>query len=100
MEAALASGATDFIGLARPLTLDPDLPKNAAGDPDYVMNVGRPSTGIRSLDRTFMIPITYYESQIRRMGKGKNPDPSMSAWRTVVESGLGSGVAAFRKRRA
>ncbi|MEM9104185.1 MAG: NADH:flavin oxidoreductase/NADH oxidase family protein [Pseudomonadota bacterium] len=100
MEAALASGATDFVGLARPLTLDPDLPKNAATDSDYVMNVGRPSTGIRSLDRTFMIPITYYESQIRRMGRGKNPDPKMSAWKTVVESGLGSGVAAFKKRRA
>lgn len=99
MEAALASGATDFVGLARPLTLDPDLPKNAAGDPDYAMNVGRPSTGIRSLDRTFMIPITYYESQIRRMGKGKDPNPNMSAWKTILEAGLGSGVAAFKKRR-
>lgn len=99
MEAALASGATDFVGIARALTLDPELPRHAATDPDYSCDVGRPGTGIRALDRMFMIAISYYEMQIRRMGYGRNPDPNMSAWRTVLHSAFALGKAAFRKRR-
>lgn len=100
MEDALATGATDFVGIARALTLDPDLPRNAAADPDYIRDVGRPSTGFRTLDKMFMIPITYYETQIRRIGTGKPPDPGLSAWRTVTDNMLAQGKSAFRKRRA
>ncbi|WP_411890267.1 NADH:flavin oxidoreductase/NADH oxidase family protein [Yoonia sp. SDW83-1] len=100
MEAALASGATDFVGIARALTLDPELPRHAAADPAYTQEVGRPSTGIRKLDIMFMLAITYYETQIRRMGQGKDPDPRMSAWRTVLANAWALGKAAFSKRRA
>ncbi len=100
MEAALASGATDFVGIARALTLDPELPRHAAADPNYSRDVGRPSTGIRKLDIMFMLAITYYETQIRRMGQGNDPDPRMSAWRTVLANALALGKAAFSKRRA
>ncbi len=100
MEAALASGATDFVGIARALTLDPELPQHAAADPNYSRDVGRPSTGIRKLDIMFMLAITYYETQIRRMGQGKDPDPRMSAWRTVLANAWALGKAAFSKRRA
>lgn len=100
MEAALASGATDFVGIARALTLDPELPKHAAADPAYVRDVGRPTTGIRALDMMFMIAITHYESQIRRMGKGKDPALNLSAWRTVADNVFALGKAAFKKRRA
>ena len=100
MEAALTSGATDFIGIARALTLDPDLPRHAAADPDYVRDVGRPSTGIKALDKTFMLAITYYETQIRRMGRGKDPDPSLSAWRTILDNMASIGKLSFQKRRA
>ncbi len=100
MEAALASGATDFVGIARALTLDPELPRHAATDPKYSRDVGRPSTGIRKLDIMFMLAITYYETQIRRMGQGKDPDPGMSAWRTVLANAWALGKAAFSKRRA
>lgn len=100
MEQALAIGATDFVGIARALTLDPDLPRNAATSADYVCDVGRPSTGVRSLDIMFMIPITYYETQIRRISVGKAPDITMSAWRTVADNVFALGKSAFRKRRA
>lgn len=100
MEAALASGATDFIGIARPLTLDPELPLHAAADPAYACDVGRPRTGVSALDKMFMIAVSYYEMQIRRLGKGLNPNPNMSAWQSVFYNGLALGKAAFRKRRA
>ena len=99
MEAALVSGAVDFVGIARALAIDPELPINAALDPDYTCNVGNPSTGFRSLDRMFMLAITYYETQIRRIGKGKNPNPKMSAWSTVLQNVGALGKAAFKKRR-
>ncbi len=100
MESAVAGGATDFVGLARPLTIDPDLPRNAAADPDYVCDVGRPTTGFKSLDTMFMLAITYYETQIARMGRGDAPDPDMSVWRTVFATAKTLGKAAFKKRRA
>ncbi|WP_420583895.1 NADH:flavin oxidoreductase/NADH oxidase family protein [Ruegeria sp.] len=100
METALATGATDFVGVARALTLDPELPKHAAVDPDYVCNVGRPSTGLRGIDRMFMLAITYYETQIRRMAKGREPKPGLSAWHTVFQNLTAMGTAAFKKRRA
>jgi len=64
------------------------------------VDIGQPSTGIKALDKMFMIAISYYETQIRRMGKGKDPNPKMSAWRTVLESSLALGLAAFKQRRA
>lgn len=100
MEEAVASGATDFVGLARALTLDPDLPKHAAADPGYTRDVGRPTTGVKLLDMMFMLAISYYETQIGRIAQGKAPDPDMSAWRTVYEVATTLGKAAFRKRRA
>lgn len=99
MESALQSGAVDFVGIARALTIDPELPLNAARDPNYRCDVGSPSTGMRSLDRMFMLAISYYETQIRRLGQGKDPKPSMSAWVTVFLTVGALGKAAFKKRR-
>ena len=99
MEAALATGAVDFVGIARALTIDPELPIHAAQDSDYSCDVGRPSTGIPSLDRMLLLAITYYETQIRRISQGKDPKPNMSAWHTVVLNVSALGKAAFKKRR-
>lgn len=99
MESALASGATDFVGVARPLTLDPDLPKKCMADPGYVASIGQPSTGSRTVDKMLMLAITYYETQIGRIGRGKEPDPEMSAWWTVLANAKALGAAAFKKRR-
>lgn len=100
MEEAVASGATDFVGIARALTLDPDLPKHAAMDAGYVQEVRRPTTGIKAVDAMFMLSISYYETQIGQLAKGKAPDPNMSAWRSVCAMTKSLGLAAFKKRRA
>lgn len=99
MEAALSSGATDFVGIARALTLEPELPVLAAADAEYTCDVGRPTTGFRALDKMFMISISYYESQIRRMARGQEPSLGMSAWQAVLQSAGALGKAAFKKRR-
>jgi len=99
MEAALATGALDFVGIARALTIDPELPIHAARNPEYSCDVGSPTTGLKSLDRMFMLKISYYETQIRRLSMGKEAKPDMSAWRTVLLTVGAIGNAAFRKRR-
>ncbi|WP_374764287.1 NADH:flavin oxidoreductase/NADH oxidase family protein [Yunchengibacter salinarum] len=100
MERAVASGATDMVGLARGLCIDPELPRHAAEDPAYCIDIGHPGTGFRVLDKMFMLAVAYYETQIGRMAKNKHPDPRLSAWRTVLSNGLALGRAAFRRRRA
>ena len=100
MQAALDSGATDFIGIARPLALVPDLPNQAMNDENYVMNFKVPTTGMKELDRMMMIDLVWFEQQIHLMAKGKDPKPGLSAWSTVWATMKGMGGAAFKKRRA
>lgn len=100
MQDAIASGATDLVGLARPLTVVPDLPQRVLADPDYRLELGNPSTGIKGLDQMMGISIVWYEQQIHRLAKGKEPKPNLSAWRAVWATLCGMGGEAFRRRRA
>ena len=99
MQQALQSGATDMIGLARPLAIDPDFPARLLEDPAGRLYVKRPSTGFKYLDRMTMLDITWYERQLAHMAAGRPPRKKMGAWRTVLGTLLASGKQAFRKRR-
>ncbi|MDX5298300.1 MAG: NADH:flavin oxidoreductase/NADH oxidase family protein [Gammaproteobacteria bacterium] len=73
MAAALASGACDLIGLARPLAVEPDLPARILAG-EEVTSVVRPiRTGIRKIDEMALMEVSWYERQLHRMGKGKAP---------------------------
>lgn len=100
MNEALASGATDMIGLARPLAVEPDLANKLISQPDYVSEVRRPSTGIILLDYAVMLDITWFEMQLYLIGKGKPTNPKMGAWRTVFKTFWRSGAHVFKQRRA
>ncbi|MCL6271362.1 NADH:flavin oxidoreductase/NADH oxidase family protein [Sansalvadorimonas sp. 2012CJ34-2] len=100
MQEALKSGATDMIGLARPLALDPDLANAASNDTDYRIDVAPVSTGIKYVDRMILLDITWYEQQIHRMSQGMEPKAGLSPWKTVWSSLSSMGVYAFKKRRA
>ena len=100
MQAALQSGATDMIGMARPLAVAPDFPAQLLADPDYSMQVERPSTGSGYLDRMTMLDITWYERQLGLMAAGKQPQIGMGAWPITLGTLLTSGRQAFKKRRS
>ena len=97
---ALRGGATDMIGLGRPLALCPDLPARLLGDPAATQPVPRPTTGLRVLDRMTMLDITYYEAQLARIALGQQPRPDLSAWTAALTTLRRAGLAAFRRRRA
>ena len=71
MNDALASGATDMIGLARPLAVDPDMSNKLLADDNYGVELRKLTTGFPSLDFMAMLDITWYEQQLARIGAGK-----------------------------
>ncbi len=97
---ALNSGATDFIGLGRPLAVEPDLPQRLMADPSGRIDLPRPTTGFKSIDRMVILDLSWWELQLRRMGRGLDPKPDLSAWRSVWTTVSELGLAAFRRRRA
>ena len=100
MQAALASGACDMIGLARPMAIQPDAPNHLLANQDYAIQLKRPSTGLKSVDKMTMLDIVWYEFQIERMANGKAPKANLSAWSTVAQTLGRLGSTAFQKRRA
>ncbi|MGY0215808.1 NADH:flavin oxidoreductase/NADH oxidase family protein [Endozoicomonadaceae bacterium StTr2] len=100
MTAALQSGATDMIGVARPMALQPDLPNKAIADNSYRIAFNRPSTGVKALDRMAMLDITWFEAQLQRIGSKKLPQANLSAWVVVAQMFMSLGKHAFQKRRA
>jgi len=99
MRRALQGGATDMIGMARPLAVSPDFPNDLLADPGHSLKISRPTTGSKYLDRMSMLDITWYERQLRRMASGRAPKTNLSVWRTVAGTMLDSGFQAFKPRR-
>lgn len=91
MDEALQSGAVDVIGLARPLALDPDLPRKLlSGEADRSdatdKHVGHPLIDA-------MADGGWYGRQLWRLARGRDPDPHVAPWRGAafvfaVEAGL------------
>lgn len=100
MRQALESGATDLIGMARPLAVYPDMPNSLLQDDQYRVEIKSPTTGLKLVDKMVMLDITWYESQLGRLAKGKQTRPNQSAWSTVAHTLSGIGVHAFKQRRA
>ncbi len=100
MTEALQSGATDFIGIARTVAVDPAFPNKLLADNNHSMPLPNPTTGNKVMDQMGMLSITWYEQQMWRLAKGKEAKANLSAWGVVLKTLLSAGIYAFRKRRA
>jgi 2,4-dienoyl-CoA reductase-like NADH-dependent reductase (Old Yellow Enzyme family) len=100
MEAALSTGAADMVGLARTLAIQPDFPRQVLAGERPESKVRRLSTGIKLMDTLTMLDVTWYESQLARMGSGKEPRPGLWEWQSVAGTLWSQGRAAFHLRRA
>jgi 2,4-dienoyl-CoA reductase-like NADH-dependent reductase (Old Yellow Enzyme family) len=99
MQAAIDSGATDLVGLARPLALEPELPARLLDDPAGTRAALRPNTtGIRKLDGA--ADLMWSQHQLHRLGAGKNPDPRLGAREAALRALLRDGVNALRRKRS
>lgn len=100
MAEAISSGEVDMVGIARPLTLQPDWPKQILAGKAPTSLVKPLTTGIKALDKAGMLEITWYEQQMARLAKGKKPNPSMNVYFSILRTLTSNGVQAFQKRRA
>ena len=95
MDRALASGAVDVIGLARPMTHTPDLPALLlAGS-----LAAAPTVKIRSRVRIIddALQVMWFQAQIHEMARGREPDLRMSKLRAFCR-GLWHGYSPFGRR--
>jgi len=83
MERALTRGELDVVGIARPFTLYPDLPNRIFEGNLLSLDIPTPKTGLKMLDASGFIDIKWHEVQIHRLGKGKNPNPNLSAYSAI-----------------
>jgi len=73
MAAAIASGACDLVGLGRPLCVEPDLVNDILAGNDFNSVVRPIKTGVKMIDNMALMEVSWYERQLHRMGKGKEP---------------------------
>ena len=71
MEQAVASGAVDVIGMARPFAVEPDLPSKLLTGQSQAAASIKLSSGLKTLDS--MVIGSWYQHQLRRMGRGRDP---------------------------
>lgn len=94
MSESIQSGAIDFVGLARGLAIEPDLPNRLLAGKEPRYQVQPISTGIKLVDRMAMMEVMWYSRQLHRIGKGRNPRPHESGlWSllaTLAENGWGT----------
>jgi hypothetical protein len=97
MTDAIANSATDLIGLARPLALQPELPAALLASPktarsDFELK----KIGIKKLDS--IADLWWTQHQIGRLGAGKNPNPTYRPRRAVLDA-LKRDLRNIRRRR-
>ncbi|MDM1277240.1 NADH:flavin oxidoreductase/NADH oxidase family protein [Acinetobacter indicus] len=78
MNTALASGACDFIGIARPFAVEPDLGHRLLAGQDVRYGVDKIKTGIPLVDKMAIMEIIWYAAQFKDIAQGKQPNPKLS----------------------
>ena len=75
MNTLLNDNTTDFIGIARPLTIDPNIPNKIKQGTYTIVETTRVSTGVKKLDKIFgsLLGIVYYQVLMQNIAKGKEP---------------------------
>ena len=89
MEDALASGAADVIGLARPMAHTPDLPARLLDGSLDAAPVVKLRSRIRLVDDA--VQVMWYQQQIIALADGREPDPRLGMW-TAFWRGLRANV--------
>jgi 2,4-dienoyl-CoA reductase-like NADH-dependent reductase (Old Yellow Enzyme family) len=97
MAEALESGALDVIGLGRPMTVDPELPRRLLAGEDVRAERLCPRTGIRLADS--LLEIQWHTQQLHRVAAGKPVDVRRGALRALVHAGVSDPLNAFRRVR-
>ena len=82
MDEALREGTVDVIGMARPLAMEPDLPRALLDGTAAGSRVTPKQVFVKSL--SVVADGAWSWAQIRRMAHGQEPDPRLSTWTALL----------------
>lgn len=99
MEKAIASGATDMVGVARPLAIEPDFSNKVLSGQPVRSSVKPRITGIKAIDDMAMMETIWYSRQMERIAKGKKPKPDENPFMVFLRQLMVSGVRGFKTQR-
>ena len=102
MNTLLNDNTTDFIGIARPLTIDPNIPNKIKQGTYTIVETIRVSTGVKKLDKIFgsLLGIVYYQVLMQNIAKGKEPKATKNAWPSLIQAVYSQGLAVLFPQRA
>ena len=102
MNTLLNDNTTDFIGIARPLTIDPNIPNKIKQGTYTIVETTRVSTGVKKLDKIFssLLGIVYYQVLMQNIAKGKDPKATKNAWPSLIQAVYNQGLAVLFPQRA
>ena len=102
MNTLLNDNTTDFIGIARPLTINPNIPNKIKQGTYTIVETTRVSTGVKKLDKIFgsLLGIVYYQVLMQNIAKGKEPKATKNAWPSLIQAVYNQGLAVLFPQRA
>ena len=102
MNDALNSGHLDFIGIARPLALMPDLPNQIKNGTYQIITTERIETGFAPVDKKLgaVLEMDWYMYQMALIGRGKQPNPKLSPWKVLLKTLWENGKAGLSTGRS
>ena len=102
MNTLLNDNTTDFIGIARPLTIDPNIPNKIKQGTYTIVETTRVSTGVKKLDKIFgsLLGIVYYQVLMQNIAKGKEPKATKNAWPSLIQAVYSQGLEVLFPQRA
>jgi 2,4-dienoyl-CoA reductase-like NADH-dependent reductase (Old Yellow Enzyme family) len=83
MKDAIASNQLDIIGIARPFAVYPNIGNEIFNESRINFDTEIKKTGVKGIDGA--MNIIWYESQIKRLGKGKVPKPDLNPWSVFLK---------------
>lgn len=102
MESAIKNDETDFVGLARPLVMVPDLPKQLKWGNFTSVKLNHLTTGSKKLDKKVgsLIGLSFYQQQMLRIAEDKKVQPTTNAWGALLFSLKHQGISALMPQRS
>lgn len=101
MENAVQNNETDFIGLARPLVMVPDLPKLMKWGNFTAVKLHHLTTGFKKLDKKVgaLVGLSFYQLQMLRIAEDKKIQHTTNAWESLLFSIRHQGLSALTPQR-
>jgi len=99
MANAIASGAADLVGLARPVAIEPDLPSRLLQGLSSRHQIRPVRTGLGAIDGRGLMEVAWYARQLRRIADGRSPKLKESGLAAFTAWLIDTGWRTYQSRR-